>query len=84
MGEPGVKLISERHHDHRRSLWCDDPEVMLIYSMSVSVDGFITDRAGAFAWPPVTEDVPLHLMETRTFGSSVIYERYGRAPEKSD
>jgi len=29
--------------------------------------------------PPVTEYVPLDLMETRTFGSRVIYERYGRA-----
>ena len=29
--------------------------------------------------PPVTEDVPLALIETRTFGSRVIYERYGRA-----
>ena len=28
--------------------------------------------------PPVTEDVPLQLIETRTFGSRVIYERYGR------
>jgi dihydrofolate reductase len=27
--------------------------------------------------PPVTEDVPLDLIETRTFGSRVIYERYG-------
>jgi dihydrofolate reductase len=118
---------------------------MLIYSMSVSVDGFVTDREGAFEWtapseelfrfhlakasvadevaaaldatgkdvsiggaglaaaaielglvdelrlfrypvvvgggtpflPPVTEDVPLDLIETRTFGSRVIYERYG-------
>jgi dihydrofolate reductase len=31
--------------------------------------------------PPVTEDVPLELVETRTFGSRVIYERYGRARE---
>jgi hypothetical protein len=30
--------------------------------------------------PPVTEDVPLGLIETRTFGSRVIYERYRRAP----
>ena len=30
--------------------------------------------------PPVTEDVPLDLIETRTFGSRVIYERYRRAP----
>ena len=29
--------------------------------------------------PPVSEDVPLDLVETRTFGSRVIYERYGRA-----
>src|SRR6478672_994162 len=30
--------------------------------------------------PPVTEDVLLDLIETRTFGSRVIYESYGRAP----
>ncbi|HEY1594952.1 MAG TPA: dihydrofolate reductase family protein [Thermoleophilaceae bacterium] len=29
--------------------------------------------------PPVTEDIRLDLIETRTFGSRVIYERYGRA-----
>ena len=29
--------------------------------------------------PPVTEDVRLDLVETRTFGSRVIYERYRRA-----
>jgi dihydrofolate reductase len=29
--------------------------------------------------PPVTEDVLLDLIETRTFGSRVIYERYARA-----
>jgi dihydrofolate reductase len=29
--------------------------------------------------PPVTEDIPLDLIETRTFGSRVIYERYRRA-----
>jgi dihydrofolate reductase len=103
---------------------------MVIYSMSVSVDGFIADREGAFGWtapneehkdvsiggaglaaaaielglvdelrmfrnpvvvgggtpflPPVTEDVPLDLIETRTFGSRVIYERYGRARDESD
>jgi hypothetical protein len=84
---------------------------MLIYSMSVSVDGFITDREGAFGWsvpdeelfrfhlarvrelggcggtpflPPVTEDVRLDLVETRTLGSRVVYERYGRARDESD
>jgi riboflavin biosynthesis pyrimidine reductase len=34
--------------------------------------------------PPVTDDVPLELIETRTFGSRVIYERYGRARDESD
>ena len=28
--------------------------------------------------PPVTEYVPLELIETRTFGSRVIFERYRR------
>jgi hypothetical protein len=34
--------------------------------------------------PPVTEDVRLDLIETRTFGSRVIYERYGRARDESE
>src|SRR5437867_8047409 len=34
--------------------------------------------------PPVTEDVALDLIETRTFDSRVIYERYGRARDESD
>jgi dihydrofolate reductase len=129
----------------------------LVYSMSVSVDGFIADREGGFEWtapseelfgfhlaqvrelgghlcgrrlyetmlvwetdpslrvdeeaaaaldlglvdelrmfrypvvvgggtpflPPVTEQVPLDLIETRTFGSRVIFERYGRARDGS-
>ena len=33
--------------------------------------------------PPVTEDISLELIETRTFGSRVIYERYGRARDES-
>jgi hypothetical protein len=34
--------------------------------------------------PPLTEEVTLDLIETRTFGSRVIYERYGRARDESD
>ena len=34
--------------------------------------------------PPVTEDIALDLVETRTFGSRVIYERYGRARVESE
>ena len=29
--------------------------------------------------PPVTGAVPLELIETRTFGSHVVFERYGRS-----
>ena len=34
--------------------------------------------------PPVTEDVALDLVETRTFGSRVIFERYRRVRDPSD
>jgi dihydrofolate reductase len=34
--------------------------------------------------PPVTEELRLDLVETRTFGSRVIYERYRRARDESD
>ena len=34
--------------------------------------------------PPVTEDVRLDLIETRTFRPRVIYERYRRACDGSD
>jgi dihydrofolate reductase len=33
--------------------------------------------------PPVTEDIALDLIETRAFGSRVIYERYRRAGDQS-
>lgn len=33
--------------------------------------------------PPVSDDLPLNLIETRTFGSRVIYERYRRAAPDS-
>jgi dihydrofolate reductase len=34
--------------------------------------------------PPVTDDIALELIETRTFGSRVIYEGYRRARDESD
>src|ERR687892_415361 len=42
---------------HRPSLRCDELEAMLIYSMSVSVDGFIADREGAFEWSAPSEEL---------------------------
>jgi hypothetical protein len=37
-----------------RSLQCDELDAILIYSMSVSVDGFIADREGGFGWTALT------------------------------
>src|SRR3954452_6090433 len=42
---------------------------MLIYSMSVSVDGFIADREGAFGWTdPNVEQFRFHIEQTRELG----------------
>ena len=44
-------------------------EAMLIYSMSVSVDGFIADREGAFGWTvPSDELFRFHLAQVRELG----------------
>src|SRR5260370_21270476 len=68
-GEPDVKLNGELHRDHRPSLRCHEFEAMLIYSMSVSVDGFIADRAGAFGWTvPNEEQFRFHIAQTRELG----------------
>src|SRR4051812_47708192 len=43
---------------------------MLIYSMGVSVDGFINDREGAFGWTaPSEEQFRFHLAQIRELGS---------------
>src|ERR687892_1314169 len=42
---------------------------MLIYSMSVSVDGFIADREGAFGWTaPNEEQFRFHIAQVRELG----------------
>ncbi len=42
---------------------------MLIYSMGVSVDGFIADREGGFGWTvPSEEQFQAHLEQTRELG----------------
>src|SRR5918994_1667503 len=42
---------------------------MLIYSMSVSVDGFIADREGAFGWAAPNEELfRFHLAQVRELG----------------
>ena len=49
---------------------------MLIYSMSVSVDGFIADREGAFDWSgPDEEQFGFHLAQTRELGGYLLGRR---------
>src|SRR5690349_5586655 len=46
---------------------------MLIFSMSVSVDGFIADREGGFAWtPPDDELFGFHLEQVRGLGGYLL------------
>jgi dihydrofolate reductase len=49
---------------------------MLIYSMGVSVDGFIADRHGAFAWGAVSdEQFGVHLAEAGGLGGYLLGRR---------
>src|SRR5918911_2622280 len=49
---------------------------MLIYSMSVSVDGFIADREGAFDWgAPSDELFRFHLAQVRELGAYLLGRR---------
>jgi dihydrofolate reductase len=49
---------------------------MLIYSMGVSVDGFIADREGAFGWTvPSDELFGFHLAQVRELGGYLLGRR---------
>ena len=52
----------------------------LIYSMSVSLDGFAAGPDGLLDWglvdPPLDSPIRTRLLETRVFGSGVILLRY--------
>jgi len=49
---------------------------MLIYSMSVSVDGYIADREGAFGWTvPSDELFGFHLAQVRELGGYLLGRR---------
>ena len=49
---------------------------MLIYSMGVSVDGFIADREGAFGWTtPDEEQFRFHIAQTRELGGFLLGRR---------
>src|SRR5579859_1099449 len=75
-GEPDARLTGELHRDLGPSLRCDGLEAMLIYSMSVSVDGFIADREGAFGWAaPSEEQFRFHLAQTHELGGYLLGRR---------
>jgi dihydrofolate reductase len=49
---------------------------MLIYSMSVSVDGFIADRGGGFGWSvPSEEQFRFHIEQVRELGGHLCGRR---------
>ena len=49
---------------------------MLIYSMGVSVDGFIADREGAFGWSgPSEEQFRFHIAQGRALGGNLCARR---------
>ena len=49
---------------------------MLIYSMSVSVDGFIADREGAFGWTVPSEELfRFHTSQVRELGGYLLGRR---------
>ena len=68
----GVEQIA--HHVSARCPVTVKP--MLIYSMSVSVDGFIADREGAFGWSVPSEELfRFHLEQVRGLGSCLLGRR---------
>jgi dihydrofolate reductase len=68
-GEPNVKPTGECYRAHRSSFCGNEHETMLIYSMGVSVDGFIADREGVFGWTvPSEEQFRFHIEQTRELG----------------
>jgi hypothetical protein len=71
-----LKLNGDLHHDYRPSLRCDELETMLIYSMGVSVDGFIADREGAFGWSAPSEELfRFHLAQVGELGCYLLGRR---------
>jgi dihydrofolate reductase len=60
----------------QRRPWPYDFVVMLIVSMSVSVDGFIADRDGGFGWGvPSDEQFRFHLEQIRELGACLLGRR---------
>ncbi|WP_324617297.1 dihydrofolate reductase family protein [Streptomyces bicolor] len=75
-GEPNVELRDELHRGPHPSFRCDELEAMLICSMSVSVDGFITNREGGFGWMAPSEELfRFHVERARELGCYLLGRR---------
>src|SRR5919199_6048808 len=71
-----ARAAEDGDHGHRPSLRCDEQEAVLIYSMGVSVDGFIADREGAFGWTAPSEELfGFHLAQVRELGGHLLGRR---------
>ena len=82
-----LKISGEAFAGGSNSVDVNTTHAMAAQIADVSRDGVsvaIVVGGGTPFLPPVTEDVRLELVETRTFGSRVVYERYGRARDESD
>jgi dihydrofolate reductase len=67
--EPDLKLKDQSHNVSDPALGRDEFESVLIYSMGVSVDGFIADREGGFRWTVPDEELfRFHLARVRELG----------------
>ena len=61
--------LSSVQKDGERNVQLNGDIAMLIYSMSVSVDGFIADRTGGFGWTvPNDEQFRFHIEQIRGLG----------------
>jgi dihydrofolate reductase len=76
-------------------VWCAIPKVVFSRTLDSVRGNARLDELRMFRYPvvigggtpflpPVTNDIALDLTETRTFGSRVIYERYGRVRDESE
>ena len=83
-----AETLNTAQHQHRRSrttaavLAAAAIEFGLVDELRMFRNPVVVGGGTPFL-PPVTEDVPLDLIETRTFSSRVIYERYRRARDES-
>ncbi len=62
--------VPRNHPDAIRDRWLAYDPMVLIYAMGVSVDGYIADRNGDFAWDATSDELfAFHLARVRGLGA---------------